>query len=46
MPQWTITPDKYLAPHEVKQLKKTCPDPELPGKVQGKQIQVRDANPG
>jgi len=44
MPQWIITPDKYLAPHEVKQLKKTCLDLELLGKSKGKQIQVRDAN--
>ena len=43
MPQWIITPDKYLTPEEVKQLRKTCYDAALLAKVKGIQAPVRDA---
>jgi len=43
MPQWIITPDKYLTPEEVKQLRKTCHDAALLAKAKGIQASVRDA---
>jgi len=43
MPQWTITPDKYLTAEEVKQLRKTCQEAALIGKSKGNQAPVRDA---
>ncbi|MFH1327541.1 MAG: tyrosine-type recombinase/integrase [Candidatus Bathyarchaeota archaeon] len=42
MPQWIITPDKYLAPEEVKQLRKTCQEAALLAKAKGIQTPVRD----
>jgi len=44
MPQWIITPDKYLAAHEVNKLKRTCHELELVARSRGNQILVRDAN--
>lgn len=43
MPQWTITPDKYLTTKEVKQLRKTCQELALIAKSKGNQAPVRDA---
>jgi len=43
MPQWIITPDKYLTPEEVKQLRKTCHEAALLAKAKGVQAPVRDA---
>jgi len=43
MPQWTITPDKYLTADEVKQLRKTCQEHALIAKSKGNQAPVRDA---
>jgi len=43
MPQWTITPDKYLTADEVKQLRKTCQEAALIAKSKGNQAPVRDA---
>ena len=43
MPQWIITPDKYLTPEEVKQLRKTCHDAALLAKAKGVQAPVRDS---
>jgi len=44
MPQWIITPDKYLATHEVIKLKRTCLELELVSRSRGNQILVRDTN--
>jgi len=43
MPQWTITPDKYLTAKEVKRLRKTCLEYALIAKSKGNQAPVRDA---
>jgi len=43
MPQWTITPDKYLTADEVRQLRKTCLETALIAKSRGNQAPVRDA---
>jgi len=43
MPQWIITPDKYLTPDEVKQLRKTYQEAALLAKAKGVQAPVRDA---
>jgi len=43
MPQWIITPDKYLTTEEVKQLRKTCREAALLAKAKGIQAPVRDA---
>ena len=43
MPQWTITPDKYLTADEVKRLRKTCQEAALIAKSKGNQTPFRDA---
>jgi len=43
MPQWIITPDKYLTSEEVKQLRKTCYEAALLAKAKGNHAPVRDA---
>ncbi len=43
MPQWTITPDKYLTADEVKQLRRTCYELALIAKAKGNHAPVRDS---
>jgi len=43
MPQWTITPDKYLTADEVKQLRRACHELALIAKAKGNHAPVRDA---
>lgn len=43
MPQWIITPDKYLTPDETKRLRKVCKEHALLAKSKGIQAPVRDA---
>jgi len=42
MPQWTITPDKYLTADEVKRLRKTSHEYAFIAKSKGNQAPVRD----
>ena len=42
MPNWIISPDKYLTDDEVKQLRKTLLDTSTLAKARGSQIAVRD----
>jgi site-specific recombinase XerD len=43
MPNWIISPEKYLTPDETKQLRKTCQNAALAAKTKGVQAPVRDA---
>ncbi len=43
MPNWIISPEKYLTPDETKQLRKTCQNAALLAKSKGIQAPVRDA---
>jgi len=43
MPNWIITPDKYLTQEETKHLRKTCHEAILLAKPRGIQAPVRDA---
>ncbi|MFC1481888.1 tyrosine-type recombinase/integrase [Candidatus Neomarinimicrobiota bacterium] len=43
MPNWIISPEKYLTPDETKQLRKTCQNAALVAKAKGVQAPVRDA---
>jgi len=43
MPNWIISPEKYLSPDDVKALRKTCQDAAVLARSKGNQAPVRDA---
>ena len=43
MPNWIISPDKYLSPDDVKALRRSCQDAALLARSKGNQAPVRDA---
>lgn len=43
MPNWIISPEKYLSPDDVKALRKTCQDAALLARSKGNRAPVRDA---
>ncbi len=42
MPNWIISPEKYLSPDDVKALRKSCQDAALLARSKGNQAPVRD----